>query len=1008
MIGQIDRVSLNGTVDGWCLDEKAPENKAHLAVCVDGVEVGRAIACLYRGDLKEAGLFDGCFAFSVQIPDKFMRHSESLSITMFDLITEEQVGHAFIAKLQENLSVSDNVNDTSQTERNIASDVNTSSFITQGKANVTGYVDYIGQRQLLQGWAWREHRPKQRIYVSVRLDGMEIGRTLACDYRGDLENGELRDGYQGYSLHIPLSLISTDAEQNIEVVEVETGLLIGTSSLVHKGSYTISQSEYSDKDLEDASYLFDEQFYTTQDPNLSGTRNELLQHFLTEGWKKGFDPSTSFCTNFYLSSNQEIAKAKINPLLHYVRHGQREKRSPVPYTILRQATYQPLVSIIVPNYNHARFLTERLTSIDNQTYSNVEIILLDDCSSDDSQHVLDNFVSRNDSVVKRVYNNFNSGNPFSQWYRGINIAAGELVWICESDDACKPDALEKLVRHFSDRAVMIAFGRTQFIDIESRVVPGLDEYRERAEPGIWAHIVKRYAKQWFNNAFGRRNVIANVGGCLMRNVDLDRQVWDDVKTFKICGDWLIYINIAAGGKIVYDPDVITYFRQHQSNTSASNFDKIFFYEEHARILQSLEQAWTIPEHTKNLFLENINHMWNHFGMQIKYGGMLKAVPRFTTRVRTQREHIIIGSLGFMLGGGEIFPLNLANELVNAGYRVSLLCANLVDVNEEIVARLNPRIPILDGSEAKMKGADVFLDLVGATIVHTHVVNIDDILLNTIKNAFHFPYVVTLHGSHQGKELQIDKLLLMMLKRVNQWVYLTDKNLDPFRGIPLDRAFFSKIPNAVSYDPRPFPSTRQQLGIDDDTIVFTLAARGIQQKGWRASIEALKLMRKRHPHAKVHLLMAGAGPKTDEVRSANEEGLPITFLGFQSCINGLYRISDCALLPTRFEGESFPLSIIQALQEGIPVIATSTGEIPSMICLGAQTAGVLIENVRNSPSFFDLVYQAMLEMTDPDRRSRAAQVANRLKTAFDMDVIVKKYLRLYDLALDDSKYFSNAE
>ena len=67
----------------------------------------------------------------------------------------------------------------------------------------------------------------------------------------------------------------------------------------------------------------------------------------------------------------------------------------------------PLVSIIVPNYNHEKYLKQRLDSIFNQTYSNFEVILLDDCSSDSSQTILLEY-AKNPKVSYCIFNEFNS------------------------------------------------------------------------------------------------------------------------------------------------------------------------------------------------------------------------------------------------------------------------------------------------------------------------------------------------------------------------------------------------------------------------------------------------------------------------------------------------------------------------------------------------------------------------------------------------------------------------
>ena len=68
---------------------------------------------------------------------------------------------------------------------------------------------------------------------------------------------------------------------------------------------------------------------------------------------------------------------------------------------------------------------------------------------------------------------------------------------------------------------------------------------------------------------------------------------------------------------------------------------------------------------------------------------------------------------------------------------------------------------------------------------------------------------------------------------------------------------------------------------------------------------------------------------EKQRELHGDNADVTFLGYQSHIHGALRMSDVAILPTRFAGESFPLSIIQALQVGKPVISTSIGQIAEM-------------------------------------------------------------------------------
>ena len=103
----------------------------------------------------------------------------------------------------------------------------------------------------------------------------------------------------------------------------------------------------------------------------------------------------------------------------------------------------PKVSVVVPNYNHARFLPKRIDSILGQTFQDFELILLDDCSTDDSRSILSRYAD--DPRVRIEFNAVNSGSTFKQWNKGVRLARGEYVWLAESDDYADERLLERLV-----------------------------------------------------------------------------------------------------------------------------------------------------------------------------------------------------------------------------------------------------------------------------------------------------------------------------------------------------------------------------------------------------------------------------------------------------------------------------------------------------------------------------------------------------------------------------------
>ena len=104
------------------------------------------------------------------------------------------------------------------------------------------------------------------------------------------------------------------------------------------------------------------------------------------------------------------------------------------------------VSIIVPIYNHGRFLEERLDSIFKQSYKNFDVIVLDDCSSDKSLKIIEQYKTQKEFTF--VKNKTNSNSPFSQWKKGLELCNGDYVWIAESDDSSDEKFLESLIKVF--------------------------------------------------------------------------------------------------------------------------------------------------------------------------------------------------------------------------------------------------------------------------------------------------------------------------------------------------------------------------------------------------------------------------------------------------------------------------------------------------------------------------------------------------------------------------------
>lgn len=221
----------------------------------------------------------------------------------------------------------------------------------------------------------------------------------------------------------------------------------------------------------------------------------------------------------------------------------------------------PLVSVIIPNYNHARYLPERLESVLGQTYQNFEVIILDDCSTDDSRDVIERYRS-NPQVSQIVYNEENSGRVFKQWKKGLSLAKGDLLWIAESDDKCEPAFLERLVQCFTDHPTLsLAFSKSLLFNDAGKT---WTSDSDRILAGIYS------SKTFLNQFMSHGCVMQNASSCLFTKKAF--QLIDDRYTeFRCSGDYMFWTEIAECGDVAIIDERLNHYRKHDSNTTKSGF-----------------------------------------------------------------------------------------------------------------------------------------------------------------------------------------------------------------------------------------------------------------------------------------------------------------------------------------------------------------------------------------------------------------------------------------------------
>jgi len=267
--------------------------------------------------------------------------------------------------------------------------------------------------------------------------------------------------------------------------------------------------------------------------------------------------------------------------------------------LLRTATSRK-VSVIVPNYNYARYIEARLTSIEAQSFPVHEVIFLDDASTDESLALLDAFRKKSRLNIVLHTNRDNSGSVFRQWVKGIEMAEGEYIWIAEADDLSDPAFLECVMKGFDDPNVVLSYALSRIIGPHGEILQ--EDYRHATDdidPKRWLQDYIRDGKEEIADTFVVKNSIPNVSSAVFKKTDIS-SIREKLCMFTVAGDWYFYYHLLQQGKIAYCARPLNLYRRHNSSVVSSNRNNRRHYEE-LMLMQHLvyrhfpvtEQSWEV-------------------------------------------------------------------------------------------------------------------------------------------------------------------------------------------------------------------------------------------------------------------------------------------------------------------------------------------------------------------------------------------------------------------------------
>ncbi len=267
---------------------------------------------------------------------------------------------------------------------------------------------------------------------------------------------------------------------------------------------------------------------------------------------------------------------------------------------------RPRVSIIIPNYNHARFLRRRIESVLRQTYQDFELILLDDCSTDESRSIL---AEHCDSPRVRIeVNDKNSGSTFKQWNKGLRLARGEYVWIAESDDFADERLLKQLVTVLEENpATTFAYCRSHRVYESGQQDGFADFYLPKESRSQWTADFCVDGHKLCEEHLVHANAVPNASAVVFRRIIFERVGGAD-ENFRLCGDWKLWAAMALEGNVTYLSEALNYFRCHASSVSNTT-SAAQYVAESLEVVRWILDRVPVPETTLETIRGNASSGW---------------------------------------------------------------------------------------------------------------------------------------------------------------------------------------------------------------------------------------------------------------------------------------------------------------------------------------------------------------------------------------------------------------
>lgn len=242
---------------------------------------------------------------------------------------------------------------------------------------------------------------------------------------------------------------------------------------------------------------------------------------------------------------------------------------------------EPLVSQILCFYNESKYLSQSIESLINQSYSNLEIILIDDGSTDDSLEIAKSY---SDSRIKIIENKENHGLAWTR-NQGLDYATGDYIGFTDADDISLPERIQELVRYLDNNSdIDIVSSGCRYIDVNGDIIENNIYEPNMSDTDVRIQLL-----------FG--NPILGPGALFRRKLIIENGIRNDAN-YRVSQDWHFWLQCIQHSRISIIPIKPYLYRLHESKA-----------QQFAKNNNSVQAEWRS---------RIIQYAWNSRGINISF------------------------------------------------------------------------------------------------------------------------------------------------------------------------------------------------------------------------------------------------------------------------------------------------------------------------------------------------------------------------------------------------------